>query len=113
VTILENVKRKLRSEITSKDAIDWATKDGNSTKVGESGGIGLYQLREFLKENGGKIQIVSSDGYWQEYENEITQILYTKPFKGTIVDIEVDINDKTYFSKDEKDMVNKQISNIF
>lgn len=113
VTILENVKNKLNKNLSADCAIDWATQDGNSTKVDESGGIGLYQLRGFLKENGGRTQIVSSNGYWEEYNNKVTHIVYSNSFMGTIVNIEVDINDKIYRSKDEKDEINKIISNIF
>ncbi len=113
VTILENVKNKFNKELPADYAIDWATKDGNSTKIDESGGIGLYQLREFLRENGGRTQIVSSNGYWEEYDNKITHVVYKNSFMGTIVNIEVDINDKVYISKDEKNKINKIISNIF
>ena len=71
------------------------------------------ETRGFLRENGGRTQIVSSNGYWEEYNGKVTHIVYSNSFMGTIVNIEVDINDKIYISKDEKDEINKIISNIF
>ncbi len=109
-SIPENVKSKINSEINDEDAIDWATKDGNSTKVDVSGGIGLYQLSEFLKVNGGKLQIISSHGYWEQDKNCISKLRLNKPFYGTIVNIEVVINSKVYLSQEE---VNNYIKDIF
>lgn len=113
VSIPEHVRGKLEVDINDDDAINWATKDGNSTKIDTSGGIGLYQLREFLKENGGKIQISSGSGYWEECENIINKTNFEHIFKGTIVNIEVDINNKVYISTNEKNDLNSVVTNIF
>lgn len=112
-TIPENVKNKLQTEINDVDCIDWATKDGNSTKVGISGGIGLFQLSEFLKENEGKMQIISAYGYWEQDNKNITKQILDTPFYGTIVNIQVNINDKLYLSLEEKGTLNQIIGNIF
>ncbi len=113
MSIPEHVRGKLEVDINDDDAINWATKDGNSTKIDTSGGIGLYQLREFLKENGGKIQISSGSGYWEECENIINKTNFEHIFKGTIVNIEVDINNKVYISTNEKNDLNSVVTNIF
>lgn len=114
-TIYQNYVEYFKEEISDEWAIDWATQDGNSTKdKNETGGIGLFQLREFIKENGGKIQIVSAKGYWEENGDKIITHKYDYPFKGTIVNIEVNVNDKLYLSKSEKDdNIYKEIDNIF
>lgn len=112
-TIPENVKNKLKTNISDAESINWATKDGNSTKIGISGGIGLFQLSEFLKENEGTMQIISSSGYWEQDKNNITKDILSYPFYGTIVNIQVNINNKVYVSLEEKNKLNKIISNIF
>lgn len=112
-TIPDNVRNKLGHQIDDKNCIDWATKEGHSTKTDTSGGIGLYQLSEFLKENEGKLQIVSSYGFWQQDEHSIQKENLEHPFCGTIVNIEVRINDKVYLSSKEKNKQNHIINNIF
>ena len=66
-TIKSNVKEYVNKEVSGKDALKWAVTEGNTTKHGEiPGGLGLSMIREFLKKNDGKIQIVSEDGYWEQ-----------------------------------------------
>lgn len=115
-TIYQNYTEYFGEEISDEFAIDWATKDGNSTKdIDETGGIGLFQLCEFIRENGGKIQIVSSRGYWEENCEKIITHKYKYPFDGTIVNIEVNVDNKLYLSKNEKDNseIYGEIDNIF
>lgn len=113
-TIHQNYTKYFGANISDEDAIDWATKDGSSTKDrDETGGIGLFQLREFIKENGGKIQIISSKGYWEETCGEKVLHKYDYSFDGTIVNIEVDVNKKMYLSKREITEVYEEIDNIF
>ena len=99
-TIYQNYIEYFKKEISDELAIDWATQDGNSTKdIGETGGMGLFQLCEFIRENGGKIQIVSARGYWEYNCDKIITYKYEYPFDGTIVNIEVNVNNKRYLSK--------------
>lgn len=115
-TIYQNYIEYFEEEISDELAIDWATKDGNSTKdVDETGGIGLFQLCEFIRENGGKIQIVSARGYWEENCCEVITHKYQYPFDGTIVNIEVNVDNKLYLSRNEKgnSEIYDEIDNIF
>ncbi|EHK2348594.1 hypothetical protein JJB67_14925 [Clostridium perfringens] len=116
-TIVQNYNEYFCENISAEKAIDWVTKDGNSTKDSdETGGIGLFQLREFLKENGGKIQIISSNGYWEECGDNIFMHIFNDIFDGTIVNIEVNVNDKFYLTENEKNDSNElifDIDNIF
>jgi hypothetical protein len=99
VTIKTNVNNYLRTSLSGSDSIIWAMKYGNTTKTGPtSGGLGLDIILEFIKLNKGVIQIVSSDGYW-EYKNGETIIYdFQKPFPGTIVNIQVNLDDTDYYS---------------
>ncbi|WP_270599527.1 hypothetical protein [Clostridium baratii] len=103
-TIVQNYKDYFDDkQIKADKAIDWVTKDGNSTKNDdETGGIGLYQLRQFLKENGGTMQIISSNGYWEENGDYKTMHIYDRAFGGTIVNIEVKVNEILYKTDREK-----------
>ena len=115
-TIYQNYIEYFEKEISDELAIDWATQDGNSTKdIDETGGIGLFQLCEFIRENGGKIQIISARGYWEENCDKIITHKYKYPFDGTIVNIEVNVDNKLYLSKNEKDNseIYEEIDNIF
>jgi len=101
-TIQENVNNYLRENCSATEAIDWAVKDGNTTKIGSiPGGLGLYLIREFLKINKGKIQIISSDGFWEETNGKVIVKKYSNAFPGTIVNIEFNIDEKYYCFKSE------------
>lgn len=101
VGIVENVNLFLGEKLESGEAIFWAMQKQNSTRVGEPGGLGLALLKELILKSNGKIEIISNDGYYfikdqkESYENlEIS-------FEGTIINIEFNIDGKTYFLKEE------------
>lgn len=109
-TIKSNVNKYLNQELSGSEAIEWAMKYGNTTKTGDvSGGLGLDIIFEFIKMNNGKIQIVSSDGYWEFRKGDIETKLFDRPFPGTIVNIEFNLEDKGFYQ------LSKEISldNIF
>lgn len=79
-------------------AIQWALKEGSSTKKDISGGLGMYRLRRFIALNGGKLQIASDKGYWElDAGKERTGIL-TYPFPGTVITMIIDTADKATYS---------------
>jgi hypothetical protein len=102
-TIKSNVNEYLKREMDSAECIDWAVQYGNTTKTGNiSGGLGLGVIMEFLKLNNGKMQIISADGYWEYRHGAVSKRLLPKPFPGTIVNIEFNLNDdKIYYLKNE------------
>jgi anti-sigma regulatory factor (Ser/Thr protein kinase) len=67
VGIRDKVRAYLRDEeMSSKDAIGWALKGGNTTRTGpRPGGVGLKFLHDFVEKNKGRIQIVSGDGFYE------------------------------------------------
>jgi len=98
VTIEKNVSDYLREEYSGEDAIKWAVTEKNTTRQGSiPGGLGLKLIREFIKLNKGTIQIVSADGYWQQSVDKVTSRSYSKDFPGTIVNLEFNIDDQSYY----------------
>jgi hypothetical protein len=100
-TIRANVNAYLKksgSSIPGKDAIEWAVEPGNTTKEGAiPGGLGLSMIRDFLRLNEGSIQIISSNGYWQEKKGIIFANTLKDRFLGTIVNLEFNLNDNSSY----------------
>lgn len=97
-TIKANVGRYLRRNVPGKDSIRWAVTLGNTTKQGQiPGGLGLSLIREFLEKNNGKIQIISSDGYWEQKGQGEREGGFSQIFPGTIVNLEFNIDDRSYY----------------
>ncbi len=99
INIKENVNKFLKEDLSSCDAIAWAMKKGNTTKSENiPGGLGLDIIFEFIKLNNGKIQIISSNGFWEFKRGvEETKILENS-FQGTIANLRFNLNDKSYYS---------------
>jgi CTP-dependent riboflavin kinase len=98
-----NVNEYLKSNYSGAEAIEWAMKSGHTTKTGDvSGGLGLDIIFEFIKLNKGRIQIVSSDGYWEYYNDKMEKKLFANPFHGTIANIEFNLNDKSLYHLKEE-----------
>lgn len=98
VNIKQNVNDFLNENLKADEAIKWAMQKGNTTKKGDtSGGLGLNVIFEFIKLNNGKIQVVSSDGFY-EYNRgtERTSPLSTS-FNGTIVNLRFNLADKSSY----------------
>jgi hypothetical protein len=99
-TIKKNVNDFLHKNISGIDAIKWALQENNTTKPKENnipGGLGLKLICDFVRLNNGKIQIVSSDGYWQLSRKKEEMNTLTNPFPGTIVNIEFNLDDKSFY----------------
>ncbi len=99
-TIERNVSDYLGWEISGIKSIEWALQENNTTKPKENnipGGLGLKIIRDFVRLNNGKVQIVSSDGYWEyahgtEHSNKLDNI-----FPGTLVNLEFNLDDKSFY----------------
>ena len=107
-TIRKNVNDFLHTNLDGEASIKWAVTENNTTKPKEDnipGGIGLKIIIEFVQMNKGKLQIVSSNGFW-EFNKGMTQSLLMKnEFPGTVVNIEFNLDDASfYYLKDEDDM---------
>lgn len=94
----KRVNDRFKTTLSSIQAIKWSMIDGNSTKQGISGGIGLAILREFVSINKGKIQIISDDGFYQlDSTGEITK-LFSGSFPGTIINMQFKTDDAAFYS---------------
>ena len=111
LNIKENVMYYLKKDISATDAILWAMKKGNTTKVGDtSGGLGLNVIFQFIKLNKGKIQIISADGFY-EYQNGIEDVkTLNGVFDGTIINIKFNLDDKNHYILKDED---EEFENIF
>lgn len=79
------------------NSIGWAVQPEHTTKAGVSGGFGLSLMRDFIKFNKGKFQIVSGMEYWELSGETETENSFKNLFPGTIVNIEIDQGDKNYY----------------
>lgn len=97
-TIKANVNKYLGHNISGEDSIKWAVCEGHTTKRGQiPGGLGLSLIRDFIKKNKGKIQIVSADGYWEEKNGIEMGKQFLQTFPGTIVNLEFNIDNQNYY----------------
>jgi hypothetical protein len=97
-TIKYNVNHYLGKTLSGAEAISWAVEEGNTTKTGTiPGGLGLSLIRDFLKLNNGRIQIVSSNGYWEERKGVIFAKEFENTLTGTIVNLDININDHSSY----------------
>lgn len=97
-TIRNNVNNFFNSKVSATQALEWAVVEGNTTRKGNiPGGLGISLLREFLQHNGGYLQIISCNGFWEEKKGKITTRTLNSRFSGTIVNIVINITDvKSY-----------------
>lgn len=94
----ENVSEFLNETISAVDAIEWAMKKGNTTKTGDiSGGLGLDLIFQFIQHNKGKIQIISSDGFWEWHRGKSTKMILNNTFNGTIANLRFNLNDNSHY----------------
>ena len=87
IGIPTHVKSQINSSFTSQEAIKWALIKGNSTKQLDHGiprGLGLSDLKDFIKLNSGIFTIVSNDVYYSLNQTETYNFLY-KPIIGTMI----------------------------
>lgn len=95
MTIKHNIEERNEYVFNSYiDAIQWAVKRSNSTRQKNTpGGLGFYISRNFIKDNGGSIKIVSGKGYWEESNGVINASKEMRTmFPGTIVNFKINLN---------------------
>ena len=74
---------------TNFEAIEWALKNGNTTKMNEPGGLGLSDLRKYFANNNGHLQIVTGDAFWSsEFDgSRIKFQQFGAPCLGTMINL--------------------------
>lgn len=104
-SIKDNVVEYLTelSQEIPKCCIAWAVEPEHSTKRTNSGGIGLSLMHDFIYFNNGKFQIISGDEFWELNAKKEEYAKLDVFFPGTIVNIEIDQNDKNYYKYQQND----------
>ena len=104
VSIRDKVRKHLRNaKVSSKAAIEWALVEGNTTKKGrQPGGLGLDLLKDFIRMNDGKLQIVSRYGYYQFSSDQQKLMKLDYDFPGTCVNIEINTKDTSSYCLDSE-----------
>lgn len=105
IGIPKKVRRHTGERHSADEAIGWAVSGSNTTKTGSvPGGLGLKLLREFTRMNGGRIQIVSDRGYWEQRADKVTASVMDCAYPGTVVNLELNTADtKSYCLASELD----------
>jgi hypothetical protein len=101
-----NLMDKIGLQLPAEEAISWAMEGSNTTKTGPiPGGLGLKLLREFIRLNNGRLQVVSDAGYWEQHpDGRVDRIKMDSRFPGTVVNIEINTADqKSYALSNEQD----------
>lgn len=99
----ENVSEYVGKSIDALFAIEWAMQKGNTTKTGNiSGGLGLDLIFQFVQHNKGKIQVISSNGFWEWHRGSIKKLFLPHSFNGTIANLRFNLNDTSYYSLAEE-----------
>ncbi len=98
VGIPSNVRRHLGDfEKSAKDCMAWAVVPGHTTSTAAlSRGVGLDLLRDFLQTNGGKLEILSHDGYISFDQTGISTRILPHAFEGTMVNIRIRCDENYY-----------------
>lgn len=90
ITIPGRVNRRFKVKANPVKALQWALKEGNTTKQDAPGGVGLKLLKGFIERNGGCLQIASGRAFWQFHRGtDEFSMLNGQGFPGTAINIEV------------------------
>ena len=104
VGIRDNIRQYTgNTKMSSCAAIKWALTEGNTTKTGnQHGGLGLKLLKDFIRINKGKLQIVSRFGCYEFSASGDSCRKLDHDFPGTCVNIEINTQDtNSYYLKSE------------
>ena len=96
--IKENVNEYFNNNMSASEAILWAMERTNTTKKDVPGGLGLSEIFQFIQLNKGKVEIVSSNGYYRLLNNHVESILLPEEFPGTIVNFMFNLSDNKSYS---------------
>lgn len=89
IGIVNQVKTKLGRVLDSDEAIEWAFVEGNTTKE-NSGGLGLFSLKNIISDNKGELIVVSNDVYYDVLKQKMFKLSFD--FKGTLFIITMNQN---------------------
>ena len=101
-TFQENVTEFLHKDVSPENAIKWAMVRGNTTKVGDTGGLGLSVITEFVEKNEGEFLLISGNGALCMHGKKPSYERTLGFFPGTFVNLVFNLSDpKRYIKTDE------------
>lgn len=105
-TIKDNVIEyfeKRNIELESNNYIEWAMKEGNSTRTkGSPGGLGFSMLSRFIELNKGLLSIMSDNECYEFRTNKCRMMPMECSFRGTIVTVGINMDDSfSYLAIDD------------
>lgn len=86
-------------QLRAPNCMEWAFQSGTSTKQGDSAeprGLGLDLLRDFVIQNGGRLEMFSHEGYAAIADGKISFAERGTFFEGTLVNISLRCDDSYY-----------------
>jgi len=107
VGIPRKVSERFNRNVPAVAALRWALVEGNTTKQGTPGGVGLKLLCQFVAQNRGKLQIASGGAFWEFGGGPERFVSLSDPFPGTAVTLEVNTADTNPYDSDDEDNVRK------
>jgi anti-sigma regulatory factor (Ser/Thr protein kinase) len=81
----------LFSDKSGLKSMEWVVQNGTTTAGTKHKGIGLYTIRQFVKQNQGKIQIMSGKSVWKQVKHRTFSKEYIKAFPGSLITLEFNI----------------------
>ncbi|GAA0069225.1 hypothetical protein UT300003_07480 [Clostridium sardiniense] len=71
VSFYDNIHNKIGKNFDNEgEYINWALRQGNSTRTDTRGGIGLFMLKEIIDSSYGTLSIISGKGYYGYHHND-------------------------------------------
>jgi signal transduction histidine kinase len=89
-------------QLPAARCMEWAFQPGTSTRMGGRG-IGLDLLHDFVRKNGGRLEMFSHEGYVAIADGQISFAEQKGYFEGTLVNISLKCDDSFYCLASEID----------
>jgi hypothetical protein len=103
---LYKVLERQPEQLTAPNCMEWAFQNGSSTKQGntsEPRGLGLDLLHDFMRNNGGRLEMFSHEGYASIVDGKISFAEQNRFFEGTMVNISLKCDESYYCLASEID----------
>lgn len=86
-----HINYALSKKMSGEESLIWATRNNTSTIKQDDKGKGLFTIRQFIEQNGGRLQIISADGVWKQVKHRVFSKSHSSEFQGSIISLEFNI----------------------